>query len=145
MVSPTPHHAAPHPSDDDEATEAVEELIAEFGVRGLVSACLKSSAGDEFGRVGSNSTLRIAQVILREIAFSRDPRLEAEIMALGAGLILAEKDNITRIAEKHGLTKQAISKRVIKFCDDNGLPPSIYMRTKKDRETYAKTNQPRAY
>lgn len=130
---------------ENEAIEAVEELIAEFGVRGVVTAFLKSSAGEEVGRHGGNSTLRVAQVILREIAFSKDPRLEAEIMALGAGVILAENDNITRIAEKHGLTKQAISKRVIKFCDENNLPPSIFMRSKKDRETYRKTNQPRMW
>ncbi len=131
--------------DENEAIQAIEELVAEFGIRGVVSACLKSSAGDAFSKTGSNATLRIAQVILREIAFSKDPRLEAEIMALGAGVILAEKDNITRIAEKHGLTKQAISKRVIKFCDENGLPPSIFMRSKKDRETYRQTNQPRMW
>jgi hypothetical protein len=145
MVSPTPHHAQANPSGDDEATQAIEELVAEFGVRAIVGACLKSSIADEFGKVGSNSTLRIAQVILREIASSSDPQLEAEIMALGAGLILNHGDNVTRIAKKHGLTKQAISKRVIKFCDDNDLPPSIFMRTKKDRETYAKTNRPRMY
>lgn len=144
MVQPQ-SHAHTEGCESDEALEAVEEVIAEFGIKALVGACLRSSAGDEFSKLGGNSTLRVAQVILREIAGAKDPRLEAGIMALGVGLIFAEKDNVSRIAEKHGLTKQALSKRVIKFCDDNGLPPSIYMRSKKDRETYAKTNQPRRY
>lgn len=131
--------------ENDEALEAIEELIAEMGIKAVVGACLKSTVGDHLSKSGGNTTLHVIQVILREIAFSKDPQLEAEIMALGTGLILGEKDNITRIAAKHGLTKQAVSKRVIKFCDEYGLPPSIYMRTKKDRETYAKTNRPRMY
>jgi hypothetical protein len=126
------------------AQEAVEELIAEFGVRGLVTACLKSSAGDEFGRLGGNGALRIAQVILRQIVFAERPRLEAEVMALGAGILLEDKATMTRIADKYGFTKQALSKRVVKFCDEHNLPPSCYMRSKKDRETYALTNRPRS-
>lgn len=143
MVSLT-NQSKDHGHDGDEAMAAIEELVADFGIRGVVAACLRSSIGEELGKFGSNSTLRVAQVILREIAFSKDPRLEAEIMALGAGLILNQGDNVTRIAGKHGLTKQAVSKRVISFCDNNSLPPSVYMRSLKDRETYRLTNQPKS-
>jgi hypothetical protein len=127
----------------DEALEAIEESIAEFGIRGTVAACLRSSAGEHFEKLGSNATLRIAQAIIREIVFAKDPRLEAEVMALGAGVILADGDNMTRLAAKHGMTKQALSKRVVRYVEENKLPPSLYMRSEKDRRTYALTNQPR--
>lgn len=138
--SPTPDHAAP---EGDDALSAIEEVIAEFGIRATITACLKSSAGDEMEKLGGNATLRIAQVIIREIAFSRNPQLEAEIMALGTG-VLMEQANMTRIAKKWGITKQALSKRVVRFVEENNLPPSVYMRSEKDRATYALTNQPRA-
>lgn len=145
MVSPMQHHAnQPQEDDDQEAMQAVEELVAEFGIRGVVSACLKSSIGEDLGRFGNDTALKVAQTIICEIAFSSDPQLDAEIMALGTGYILNQGDNVTRIAMKHGLTKQAVSKRVIRFCDDNRLPPSVYMRSLKDRETYRLTNQPKS-
>lgn len=138
------HHESTASEDGGEATAAVDELIAEFGVRGVVAACLKSSAGDQFERLGGNGALRAIQVVLRQIVFAKNPRLEAEVMALGAGILLEDKATMTRIAGKYGFTKQALSKRVVKFCDENGLPPSSYMRSKKDRETYRLTNRPRS-
>ena len=48
-----------------------------------------------------------------------------------------------RSAAKHHLTTQAVSKRVIAFCDTHNLPPSIYMKSRKARANYALTNQPR--
>lgn len=142
----TTHHSNTNGANDkeSEAVEAIEELIAEFGLRGVVSACLKSSAGDALEQLGGNATLRIAQAIIREVVFAEDPRLEAVVMALGAGILLADGDNMTRLAAKHGMTKQALSKRVVRYVEENGLPPSVYMRSEKDRETYAETNQPRS-
>lgn len=134
--------ALPDGHDDHEALAAIEELIAEFDAPAIVSACLRSTAGEQF-QFNNNAALRISQVILREIAFARNPQLEAEVMALGLGIILDDKDTMSAIARKHGLTKQALSQRVIKFCDTNKLPPSQYMLSKKNRATYALTNQPR--
>lgn len=131
------------PSEEREIVDAIEELIAEFGVRGVMSACLKSSAGEQFSKLGGNASLRVAQVILREIVYSQDPRLDAEIMSLGAGILLEDDQSVTKVALRHGRTKQAISKRVVAFCDANGLPPSIFMKSLKARKNYALSNQPR--
>ena len=133
-------------ADTDDLSElvaAIEELISERGPRATVAAALRSSAGEHFQKTGGNQTLRVSQVIIRQIAFSDDPQLEAEIIALATGIILGDDMNVTRIGRKHGLTKQAISKRVVRFCEDNGLPPSIFMRPERDRQTYALSNQPR--
>lgn len=129
---------------DAEAVAAIEELVADIGLLAVVSAVLKSSIGDHLGQVGGNATLRIAQVILRRIAFSKNPQLEAEIMALGSGIILAEGENMTKVAKKWGITRAAVSKRVLQFADEYGLPPSQYMRKTADRKTYALCNQPRS-
>lgn len=129
---------------EGEIVGAIEELVAEFGVRGVVTAALNSTLGPQLNKVGGgDAALRISQVILREIVFSKDPQLQAEVMAVGAGIILEDDVTITRLAAKHGITKQAFSKRVVSFCEEMGLPPSQYMRAEKDRATYALTNQPR--
>jgi hypothetical protein len=145
MVAMANHSPSTDRSADKEreAVENIEEIIAEYGIRATVAACLVSSAGDHFQKMGGNTTLRVIQVIIREIAFSENPQLEAEVIALGAGVILESKTTMRTIAAKHGITHQALSKRVLKFCDDNGLPPSAYMRKAEDRQTYALTNQPR--
>ena len=131
------------PDDLKPITEAINELIAECGVRAVVSAFLRSEAGEEVQKLGGNQTLRVIQVLIREIARSADPQLEAEIMALGTGVLLENHATITRLAKKHGLTKQAVSKRVVRFCIENDIPPSSFMRPERDRETYRLTNQPR--
>src|SRR5687767_3618639 len=95
MAEPRPPVSRTASDRDGQAVEAIEELICEFGLRGVVSACLKSSAGDSLEQLGGNATLRIAQAIIREVVFSDDPRLEAVVMALGAGIILADGDNMT--------------------------------------------------
>jgi hypothetical protein len=144
MVAMAGTHAhSPQSDKESEAVEAIEELILEFGLRGVVGACLKSSAGDSLEKLGGNAALRIAHVVLREIIISADPQLEAEIMALGVGLVM-QGETMGTIGNRHGITKQAVSKRVVAFADENKLPPSVYMRSEKDRKTYAMTNQPRS-
>ncbi len=145
MVAMAELHTNAHSGQDKEgqAVDAIEELIAEFGLRATIKACLRSRAGGQFGRMGGNATLAVIQEILRVIVFSEDPQLEAEIMALGAGVLLEDKQTVTRVGAKHGLTKQAVSKRVIAFCEKWKLPPSEFMRSERDRLTYAATNKPR--
>lgn len=127
-----------------EASAALEELIADFGLRAVLAAVLGSTLAKDLERVGSGeAALRVSQVILRQIAYSPNPQLEAEIMALGVGVILADDVTMTAIAKRWGLTRAAISKRAVNFVEENSLPPSIYMRKEADRGKYALTNRPR--
>lgn len=139
MIDPnTPGH-----DKESEAVEAIEELIAEFGVRAVIAACLRSSAGEDFERTGNNATLRVIQATLREIVFNTNPQLQAEIMALGAGVLLEDKQSMRSVGAKHGISWQAVSKRTVAFVEKWNLPPSAFMRSEKDRATYALTNKPR--
>lgn len=118
----------------------IEELIAEVGVKEFARLCSYTTAGEY---LGVSSTRRALQLLIREIAFGANPQLEAEVIALAVGVILEEGGTQTRIAKKHGVTKAAISKRVLAFVDRTGLPPSEFMKSAKARSTYALTNQPR--
>lgn len=127
-----------------EVSGALEELIGEFGVRSVLGAVLGSSLAKDLERCGSGeAALRVSQVILRQIAYSSNPQLEAEIMAIGCGVILNDDETMTKMGKRWGLTRAAISKRVVNFVEENGLPPSQFMRSEKDRETYSMTNRPR--
>jgi len=135
--------AAPKSSKEDEAIAAVEELIAELGIKCVVSAVLSSSVGSVLPNRNHAGSMMMINWILARIIDSRDPRLEADIMAIGSGLLLRQGKSMTYVAEKYGVTRADISKRVIEFCDEMGLPPSHSMRSVADRETYALTNKGR--
>ena len=128
---------------DAEASAAIEEIIGAFGIQCVLKAVLDSKLEPELKRLGGDATRRVAQVILREIAFSKNPQLEAEIMALGVGVILEDHLTMTELGRRHGVTKAAISARVVRFVEENDLPPSSYMRSEAAREKYAATNRPR--
>lgn len=133
-----------HEDTEEEVSAALEELVAAFGLRAVVAACLRNGVGESITKTGGTAAREVLQVVIREIAMAKDPQLVAEVMAVGVGVILDDKVTITRLAKKHGISKQAFSKRVVRFCEQNNLPPSIYMRSKKDRATYALTNRPRS-
>lgn len=135
--------AAPPNGKEDEVAGAIEELVKEYGMACFVKGMVKSSAADAAGEVGRNSTLRCISWLLRDIVHSSNPRLEAEIMALGAGVLVNDDKTMTRVAKKWGLTRAAISKRVVTFCDEWSLPPSSFMKSEAARENYALTNQPK--
>jgi hypothetical protein len=129
---------------ETEAAQAIEELIADLGPQAVLGAVLGSTLAPSLERTGSgDAALRVTQVILREIVFNKDPQLKAEIMALGCGVILADDITMGKIGAKHGITRSAVSKSVVAWVKRHNLPPSIYMRSEKDRETYSMTNRPR--
>lgn len=125
-----------------EAVATIEEMVRDLGEQAVVAAIYASTI---YLRVvgTTDATQRIGQVIIRQIAYAENPRLEAEIIALATGIILFDDFGCRATARKHGLTPAAISKRVIAFADAHNLPPSQYMRSLKDRDTYSKTNRPR--
>lgn len=128
---------------EEEVVAAIEEIVAEFGLRTVIAAALKTEVGDKLQATNPQVTQRVIQFLLREIVFNSNPQLQAEIMAVGAG-ILDDNGIITRIAKRHGITRQAVSKRVVAFCDEWKLQPSVTMKSAAARKKYAMTNQPRA-
>ena len=143
MIERTQPTSAPIGDRETEVESALGEVIAEFGLKSVIAAALRNGAAEQM-QMGGDATLRVIQVMIRQIVYADDPQLEAEVIALGAGVILADDSTQRKIGEKHGLTRAAVSKRVLAFCDANGLPPSIYMKPAAARGVYALTNQPRS-
>lgn len=133
--------AGPKPDRESECAEAIEEIIADFGLRAFLSAMSHTTASDAATAVHQQATLRAIQCVIREIVYGENPRLEAEIISMGSGIMLADEATQTRIAAKYGLGRAAISKRVVAYCETNGLPPSPCMRPERDRAIYAATNR----
>lgn len=132
------------PDRDTEALAAIEDLVSEYGLAGMVRVVLNSTLAESLNQTGSgDAALRVIQVLIREIVYDNNPQLRAEIIALGCGIILADRNGVRILAKKHGRTPAAISKQVIKFNERFGLEPSLYMRSLKDRATYSLTNRPR--
>ena len=140
------YQQATHDAVGDEMApivEAMEELVEAFGARTVVSAIMRSSVAESLSKIGTGSAIRVTQAVLRQIVAAEDSKQEAEVIAMAIGLIIEDGMTVTRLAKRYGCTKQAISKKIVTFCEENSLPPSIYMRPEKDRITYALFNKPR--
>lgn len=107
----------------------------------MIIACLASSVGHAFEKLGGQATLRVIQVLIRQIVFAPNPQLEAECIAYSTGVI--PDTNGTRIAEKYGLQRATISFRARQFKAKWNLPPGPHMKTDKACEVYSLSNQPR--
>lgn len=118
--------------------------------------------GVEFDRIGDTSeslgdamaeqetdqvkleAMRLVRIVLADI-FNPAPgrTVEYEVDILGIALGVPGLVSVTAIAAKHGYTKAAISKAAVKFCSENELPPSIYMRSEANREIHRQANRRR--
>lgn len=136
--------AAEPAGKEEEVAESIEELVADYGLACFVRGLEKSSAADAASKVGQSSTLRCLSWILRDIVHAENPRLTAEVMAMGAGVLVNDDKTMTRMAEKWGVTRAAISKRVVTFCEEWNLPVSQFMKSERAREEYALTNKPKS-
>lgn len=64
------------------------------------------------------------------------PGLTCEAIGIAMGNHIVEERSLEKIAKKHHITKQALSKRAIRICMELGIPPSPYMRSVASRESY---------
>lgn len=88
--------------------------------------------------------MRLVRVVLANIfnpAAGRTVAYEVDIIGIALGV--PGMGSVTAVAAKHGFTKAAISKAAVKFTDDNGLPPSVYMRSEANREVHRQANRRR--
>lgn len=89
--------------------------------------------------------MRLVRIVLANI-FNPSPgrTVGYEVDVIGIAIGVPGLGSVTAVAAKHGFTKQAISKAAVKFCNDNGLPPSIYMRSEANREVHRVANRRRS-
>jgi len=77
----------------------------------------------------------ILRRVIGEIKSSKNPGLTIECVALASGLSYLG-DSQQEIATRHGVTRAAVSKRCVQFCEAIGLEPSRAMRSLDAREAY---------
>lgn len=127
---------------EQECTETIDELIDCYGNSCVLEAFKQSKIAEEVAGVSSHAELSaVITWILSRIIDSRDPRKEADIMALASGMLLREGITITDVARKYGVSKQDISRAGIEFCTRFGLPPSHAQLPISARERYRLANR----
>jgi len=97
-----------------------------------VSAMLQNFIAVDEGIHIANAVRRML-VIIRSQA---KPGLTCDAIAIAMGIHIGEGRSLEEIAKSHGITKQALSKRAIRICNELGLPPSVLMRSEESRESY---------
>lgn len=72
-----------------------------------------------------------------EIAAHKHPELTVAAFCFAAGLYVTEGKSETELAEELGVTRAALSKRIVRITTALGLPPSRGMKTIKARKVYS--------
>lgn len=90
---------------------------------------------------GIVNPLEVVRIALCDILNPRpgsNSEREAAIVGLAVGVL--GMGGISDVAKRFGLGRQAVSKRVVRFCREHGLPPSVYMKSEANRATHRLAN-----
>jgi len=90
---------------------------------------------------------RILRHLVADIISEDNTRLTIECLAIALGIRVYAGDSMTKVANRHGITRAAVSKRCVDITERLGLPPSRAMRSKRARQIYRnaqlKRNRPK--
>jgi hypothetical protein len=78
---------------------------------------------------------RAIRCVVAEILYHNNARLTAECIALVSGLAY-DGSSMTEIAQRHGISRAAVSKRCVELTELLDLPPSRAMRSLTARKSY---------
>lgn len=79
--------------------------------------------------------------LMAEVVSQKNPKLTVECLAIACGLNLVDGDSMQEVARRHGISRAAVSKRVVDIAEKLNLPPSRAMRSKAARTTYRKVQK----
>lgn len=80
------------------------------------------------------------RTLLAIIVSRKNKALAVECLCIATGMGFAEGKTMTEVAKTHGVSKQAVSKEVVRMADELGLPPSPYMRSEVSRQIFRTRN-----
>jgi hypothetical protein len=70
----------------------------------------------------------------------KNPLLTLDAICFAAGMFVEDNMTVTQLAAKHGVTKQALSKRIVAISEKLNLPPVNGMKSKAARESYSRAH-----
>ena len=79
---------------------------------------------------------RILRHLVADLVAEGNTRLTIECLAIALGLRVYAGDSMTEVANRHGVTRAAVSKRCVDITTRLNLQPSRAMRSKRARQTY---------
>ncbi len=85
---------------------------------------------------GMEDATRILRYLVADVLSEGNSRLTIECLAIALGLRVYAGDSMTEIANRHGVTRAAVSKRCVDITTRLNLQPSRAMRSKRARQTY---------
>ncbi|MCX8494905.1 MAG: hypothetical protein ORN51_01820 [Akkermansiaceae bacterium] len=85
-----------------------------------------------------DSATEILRRLVADIVSEDNSRLTIDCLAITLGLRVYAGDSMTQIANRHGITRAAVSKRCVDITNRLNLQPSRAMRSKRARQIYRK-------
>ena len=82
------------------------------------------------------SATEILRRLVADIVSEDNTRLTIDCLSIALGLRVYAGDSMTQIANRHGITRAAVSKRCVDITQRLKLPPSRAMRSEKARKIY---------
>lgn len=124
-------------ADQHELAETLGDLRHSFGDKAILEEL------ESMGVVGRKSTAPAALEAIRRLVglFLDTPpahrAIAVDALAIACGV---SSQTQTEAAVQHGITRQAMSRRVLQFSDSLGLPPTGEMKSQEDRINFRQTN-----
>jgi hypothetical protein len=82
------------------------------------------------------SATEILRRLVADIVSEDNTRLTIDCLAITLGLRVYAGDSMTQIANRHGITRAAVSKRCVDITNRLNIQPSRAMRSKRARQIY---------
>lgn len=120
----------------DEHSHAIQSVDFDYRAAESVMPELREFVQEE---VKQNINEAVWEGISRfavEVMNAPDPKLTVKSFAFAAGLYVLEGKSQTDIAKECGVTRAAVSRRVVHITEALGLPPSRGMKSEQSREVY---------
>lgn len=86
------------------------------------------------------STVKQFTRAIANIYFAHNAKQSALCFMIAIGDHAAQGRKIKSAAREFGVSKQAISKTCVEWCEFMGIPPSDYMRKEASKENFKKSN-----
>jgi hypothetical protein len=87
---------------------------------------------------GTRNVTDVLRHFVADLLSEGNTRLTIECLAIALGLSAYDGETMTEIAQRHGITRAAVSKRCVDITERLNLPPSRAMRSTRARRIYQK-------